>query len=83
MKSKTSLFNKTIFVSNIKRVWPFWGLLSFAAIIPSVFIAMEKIRGYGIFSIDPMDIKHMYYMFATYGAPFIAFGSAMIAAMIV
>ncbi|MCR4678407.1 MAG: ABC transporter permease [Lachnospiraceae bacterium] len=83
MKSKTSLFNKTIFVSNIKRVWPFWGLLSFAAIIPSVFIAMEKVRGYGIFSIDPMDIKHMYYTFAAYGAPFIAFGSAMIAAMIV
>ena len=83
MKSKTSLFNKTIFVSNIKRVWPFWGLMSFAAVIPSVFIAMERIRGYGIFSIEPLDIKYMYYMFAAYGSPFIAFGSALIAAMIV
>ena len=83
MQSKTSLFNKTIFKNNIKRVWPFWGLLSFAAVIPSLFLAVERLREYGDVELNPLDIKHAYYTIAAYGAPFVAFGTAIIAAMIV
>ncbi|MBO4678426.1 MAG: ABC transporter permease [Lachnospiraceae bacterium] len=84
MKSKTSLFNVTIFNKNIKRVWPFWGLLSFVAVIPSLLIIMEWIRGE--IEIQPNTgayVKEMYYTAASYVAPFVAFSTAIITAMAV
>ena len=83
MKSKTSLFNKTIFAGNIKRVWPFWGLLSFGAVIHSLLILVERLRNNEFISTDALELKRLYYTFAAYGAPFIAFGTAIIAAMMV
>ena len=83
MKSKTSLFNKTIFNNNIKRVWPFWGLLSFFALLPSLLIIVESFRGYSEISTEPLEMKYLYYQCATYIAPFVAFATAIIAAMLV
>lgn len=84
MKSKTSLFNATIFKRNIKTVWPFWGLLSFVAIIPSLLLIMEWIRhGIDISDYNPLEVKDMFYSAAIYLAPCVAFGTALLAAIFV
>ncbi len=84
MKSKTSLFNVTIFKRNIKSVWPFWGLLSFVAVIPSLFLIMEWIRhGIDTTEFNPFEVKYMFYNAAIYLAPLVAFATAWIAAFFV
>lgn len=84
MKSKTSLFNATIFKRNIKSVWPFWGLLSFAAVIPSLFLIMEWIRhGIDTAEFNPLEVKEMFYSASIYLAPIVAFATAWIAAFFV
>ena len=84
MKSKTSLFNATIFKRNIKSVWPFWGLLSFVAVIPSLFLIMEWIRhGVDTTEFNLLAVKEMFYSAAIYLAPVVAFATAWIAAFFV
>ena len=84
MKSKTSLFNTTIFNKNIKRVWPFWGLLSFAAVIPSLVMLMEWIKhDLYVEENSTLYIKEAYYTAASYVAPFVAFATAIVVAMFV
>ena len=39
MQSKTSLFNKTLFLNNLKRHWPLW-------VIPAFFAAMLPLAGW-------------------------------------
>lgn len=84
MKSKTSLFNKTIFTKNIKRVWPFWGLLSFAAVMPSIVIFMEWIRNDFVTEVNnPLSVTEIYYEASIYMAPFVAFATAILVAMMI
>ena len=84
MKSKTSLFNVAIFKKNIKRVWPFWGLLSFVATIPSLFLFMEWIRGeVSSAETNALYVKEMFYSAAVYLAPLVAAGTAIVTAMAV
>ena len=84
MKSKTSFFNMTIFKKNIKRVWPFWGLLSFIAVIPSLFILLEWTKGeIKPGEVNPLDVKDLYFNASAFIAPFVAFSTAIIAAVIV
>ena len=84
MKSKTSFFNSVIFKKNVKHVWPFWGLLSFAAVIPSLVIIMEWIRNGFETEIDnPASITEMYYEASIYLAAPVAFALAIFAAMLV
>lgn len=48
MQSKTSFFNKTIYIKNLKRFWPLWGLATFlACLVPFAYI-LETIRADGM-----------------------------------
>lgn len=82
MKSKTSFFNKTLFLKNIKRFWPLWGLETFfACIIPALIWVdiMQKEPGHRI--INGYEMNNAYVDFAKHGAPIVAAVTAIIAAM--
>ncbi len=62
MRSKTSCFNKTLFLKNLTRFWPLWGGASFIGALFSLALLSQLLR-YGKDSIasEPMEMTLGYY----------------------
>lgn len=62
MRSKTSCFNKTLFLKNLTRFWPLWGGASFIGALFSLALLSQLLR-YGKDSIasEPLEMTLGYY----------------------
>lgn len=62
MRSKTSCFNKTLFLKNLTRFWPLWGRASFIGALFSLALLSQLLR-YGKDSIasEPLEMTLGYY----------------------
>lgn len=83
MQSKTSFFNKTLYLKNLRRFWPIWGLGSFLALLFPIYLLVRGFDGNAFRDLDVADIVRLYYDYLRVGAPIVAMGSAMIVAMAV
>lgn len=59
MRSKTSYFNRTLFLKNLARFWPLWGGASFIGALFPLALLSQLARGLG--PDTPLEITYMYY----------------------
>lgn len=59
MRSKTSYFNRTLFLKNLARFWPLWGGASFIGALFPLALLSQLARNLG--PDTPLEITHMYY----------------------
>ena len=80
MRSRTSFFNKTVFLKTVQRFWPLW--LSHAALW-FLLLPMELINRFGRSNVTELRVKADILTAATDYSGFIAFLFAVLAAMAV
>ena len=84
MKSKTSLFNKTIFRKNMSRFWPLWTVNTIVLFFCLPFQIFINSSYYGIFDSAGLDAVYKYVQFLDtirfWGFPLLTAGFAILAA---
>lgn len=60
MRSKTSYFNRTLFLKNLARFWPLWGGASFIGALFPLALLSQLARNLG--PDTPLEITDMYYL---------------------
>lgn len=86
MRSKTSYFNKTLFLKNLTRFWPLWGGASFiGALFPLAMLSkLLRYGGFGGFHAGtPLEMTHLYYEALQSVAPFVCLLYGLLCAMAV
>ncbi len=83
MQSKTSFFNKTLYLKNLRRFWPIWGFGSFLGLLFPIYLLVRGVERTGSGAIDVCEIVLDYNEYLRNGAPIVAMGTAIIAAMAV
>ena len=62
MRSKTSCFNKTLFLKNLTRFWPLWGGASFIGALFSLALLSQLLRyGKDTIASEPLEMTLGYY----------------------
>lgn len=79
MKSKISFFNTHIFISNLKRLWPLWTVVSVGGMVVPFGLLISRFGG----RMDHYDTADLFVGILTDGCPVIAFIYAVVAAMCV
>ena len=70
MRSGTSLFNKTIFVKNLTRMWPVWALFSIGGLITAFASFTSTFMNTGdMYSISFLDSRGVYYNMVSAAIP--------------
>lgn len=82
MKSKTSFFNKTLYVKNLTRYWPLWGLTAFFGALVPISGIMMYLNG-DLRGLDALDFAEAYYGAVAYFAPVALLFYAILCAMAV
>lgn len=80
MQSKTSYFNKVLFLSNIKRFWPLWVIASLGGLMIPV-LTISSGRNLGLTTRDGLRVYYLGYAIDV--APIIMFIYAILVAMAV
>ena len=74
MKSRTSLFSKTIFIKNLTRLWPVWALFSLGGLITAFASHTSTFMRQGDFyAITYLDARSVYYNMIPVGIPIASF----------
>ncbi|MBR4545057.1 MAG: ABC transporter permease [Oscillibacter sp.] len=82
MKSKTSFFNKTLYVKNLTRYWPLWGLTAFFGALIPISGIMMYLDG-ELHNLDALDWAEVYYGGVSYFAPLALLFYSILCAMAV
>ena len=82
MQSKTSFFNRTLFLKNLTRFWPLWGGASFLGSLFPLALLLQLVRGRTDL-INPLSVTEVYYNVLAYAVPFISLLYAILCAMLV
>ena len=82
MKLKTSFFNKTLYVKNLTRYWPLWGLTAFFGALIPISGIMMYLDG-ELHNLDALDWAEVYYGGVSYFAPLALLFYSILCAMAV
>ena len=74
MRSRTSLFNKTIFIKNLTRLWPVWALFSLGGMITAfASYTASFLKPAEFNAISYLDARSVYYNMIPVGIPLSSF----------
>ena len=82
MKLKTSFFNPTLYVKNLTRFWPLWGLTSFFGALIPISGIMMYLNG-SMQRITSLELSQAYYGGVAYFAPIVMLCYCVLCAMAV
>ncbi len=74
MKSRTSLFNKTLFMKNLTGLWPVWALFSIGGLITAFASFSSTFMMSGHYeAVSYLDTRNVYYNMIPFSIPFVSF----------
>lgn len=82
MQSKRSFFNRTLFLKNLSRFWPLWGLVSLAGSLVPLYLLLSLLSNPWI-QFYARDFANTLYVATIYFVPAFSFAYAALCAMLV